>query len=256
MLRVHQYRFVVESMLTHKAPCRKRYIILAFPYLSKTNRKRLQYLIAQPLWGDIEASVLFNTLNTLSSMEDSDSVSFGPRYWQCLGDTLREALSILPPDDQVCDSITNELLKLDYMRNNYLMHQSVLSQRAYSMDLVINTVVVSGLLRDVADIQDVLRQSIAITTPEPNLRQYLQDQLDQPNSCLSITTAKRHKLTLHMAWCLSQQAVYKGLMEGDAVASWRTLDLSPLAGPLSGIYREPYALKNTCHFLRFGFVSV
>ena len=105
-----------------------------------------------------------------------------------------------------------------------------MGQKAYSMESMINAVLMSGFLRDAKDAMLVLRCALQVCVPEPSVREYLLQLLSQTKTLMSAASMYRHRLTVHMGYCLMQQDDMAELLGSGAMVTWRTLDLSPKAG--------------------------
>ena len=55
------------------------------------------------------------------------------------------------------------------------MYRARLARNAYQMDILVNTIVLSGLLRDTHDIGDALDIAIELCIQEPSMKAYFKD---------------------------------------------------------------------------------
>ena len=108
--------------------------------------------------------------------------------------------------------------------------ESRMSRQSLEVEYVVNAVCLAGLLRSADVFGDVLRLSLELSVPEPNLRKHLLGLLKIKRQHASSTTLRRHKLTLHMSWCRFQQEEIKSFLVNDEFVCWATFDLSPAAG--------------------------
>jgi len=155
----------------HAILCAHRYWhVWGFPFIPKHKRQRSSYAIGQALWQGME-------MDGDIVGDENEVEPFGPSNLLDVADSLRQCLPMIPDGDQNQDLLKFHIRKLDTMRNNFLLSRALLSRRAFAMDNIINLVVVAGLMRDVTDLPDVLKMSLQVSIPEPNLRAYFMELL-------------------------------------------------------------------------------
>lgn len=143
----------------------------------------------------------------------------------------RQHIEAVPGAEDLLDVVGNHIKRLQGMRDNLMLHRDHLARRAFKMDILVNTIILSGLLRDSQDMGDALDMAIELCVPEPNLKAYFKDLRRQPHSTMSSTTIKRHRLTLNMAFCAVSHEVFEQMEgQGGSMVAWRTMDLSPGGG--------------------------
>ena len=102
---------------------------------------------------------------------------------------------------------------------------------AFQIDVFINCVLASGLLKSVASTKKVVEHAINATVREPALREHFLAQLRATHSIPGRSTLYRHRLSLHMGFCRMLQNISEVLVSSKGgLASWRSLDLSPEGG--------------------------
>lgn len=74
------------------------------------------------------------------------------------------------------------------------------------------------ILRNLADFSEVVRWGLRAGVSDAALRQHLLAELDRPHALPSPTTLRRHRLTLHMGFCMWEQTRTNELLERGCVA--------------------------------------
>jgi hypothetical protein len=199
-----------------------------FPYLEHHERRGQSYHLGKPLWGSLEIG------EVIRSHMDNDTDPFAPSDFADVAETLRQCVALLPGDDNAFESlradISQHVHRLQSARDHFLLHQARLTARAYQLDVLVTTVLMSGLLREAGDMGAVLDHAIDVVIPEPKLREYLKGLHKTDHRTLGRSAIHRHRLTLHMAFCLHLQDAHEIMLQAGPVVCWRTLDLSPQAG--------------------------
>ena len=149
-----------------------------------------------------------------------------------IADSLRRCRQHIGADGALLlDVVGHHIQCLQGMRDNLVMYRARLARNAYQMDILVNTIILSGLLRDTHDIGEALDIAIELCVAEPSLKAYFKDLRRQPRSTMSSTTIKRHRLTLNMAFCALSHEVFEQMEgRGGSMVAWRTMDLSPGGG--------------------------
>lgn len=88
---------------------------------------------------------------------------------------------------------------------------------------------ISGYLHSNDGFVEVLRHACAIIVPEPLLREYLLKKLDGPMAIPSPTTLYRHRLTVHIGWCLWMSALQAAILHSEfGIARFGRVDRTDL----------------------------
>ena len=115
------------------------------------------------------------------------------------------------------------------LRNTMFLDEVTRSRRAYNHELLIESVILSGMLRNCTDTTEVVLRAAEIIIPEPRIRQHFTTLVKQ-HGIPAPSTLLRHRLTMHMTFCLELSRIVVEMLCTGMVASWRTLDLSPKGG--------------------------
>ena len=138
----------------------------AFPYLSGRARSGHSYKLGKPLWGNIEPGLPMSLHSDLAFNN-----TFGSPELQTVADILRQALSLLPEGlGQLKEEARFYINMMQDMRDHSVQADAAMTRRAFSLSLIIECVVASGLLRDAGDLKEIVVRCVNITCSEPRLR--------------------------------------------------------------------------------------
>ena len=146
-----------------------------------------------------------------------------------VANTLRVLLAQLPPGNEMLEMHTRSAIAHMQAARDHNYLRAVHRARNFSMDTIVQTVALSGLLRDVRDIKETIGFAIGLSVPDPKMREFYKESLDKQGANLSVSSIWRHRLTLTMALCCHRQSQYNFMGNG-TFTTWRTLDLTPLRG--------------------------
>ena len=83
-----------------------------------------------------------------------------------------------------------------------LLQRTALTRRAHALDVLLNSIVFSGLLRSAYDLREATEYALDITIRDDSLRRYFKSLLQDRALAMSKSTIQRHRLTVTFAWCL------------------------------------------------------
>lgn len=154
----------------------------------------------------------------------------GPTLMQHSSDVLRCFLhgQERPGRDKQKDA-AEIIVHLQRMRDNLLRAQRHRTTQAYSMQLLVNCLLLSGALRS-PDILHGVLLGLCSTIRDPSVRQYFVDSAKARGALPRVSVLKSHRLSLVIGRCVQQQhTVEEGLASGGWVV-YRTVDASPQGG--------------------------
>ena len=115
-------------------------------------------------------------------------------------------------------------------RRDFAYLQSLGQTRlGFDMEFLISVLLAGGFLRQTSDIREGLHHAVHIIARDPAFRQHCLHSLAMPRSVPSPTTVRRHRLTLHIAYCRMEAERWGALLDGGMVR-WATADASPQHG--------------------------
>ncbi len=182
----------------------------------------------RPLWGHLNDR---DVANAVTGTPQDQGDEFNAEELQHLVDHLQESFAMAPLGSSLREALLHHACWIQIMRNSLAHKQTLLLNTAYDMELLIHTVMGSGLLRGAKKMKQLSEHCLNIVVDDPALRRHLLGVLTQPHAVPSRTTLYRHRLTFHLGWRHMLQALSEERhgREG-GIVTWRTLDLSPQAG--------------------------
>ncbi|CAE6948873.1 unnamed protein product [Symbiodinium microadriaticum] len=121
-------------------------------------------------------------------------------------------------------------------RESLLVEESRMSQRVYSMQTLVEAVLVSSRLRSVVDLGDVLRHGIRLVFREEGICRYFLSMLEHQYAVPKKSFLTKHRLTVIMAYVRALAEEVDELLDsnrtrtGESIVRWSTMDSSPQKG--------------------------
>ena len=155
---------------------------------------------------------------------------YSPELLLHLADTLRSVLPTCPPVERArCETTIAELAD---RRDKMLLQMLERDRHVHSIDLIIESVLLSSMLRSAADLLDVIKAALRVAVPDAGVAARYLRLLEQKHQVPAVTTLRRHRFTLltgFYRWQASQLALF--LKEsGNKFIRWATADASPQGG--------------------------
>jgi hypothetical protein len=222
---------IVMSMpVPHAVLCVSRvWSSWAFPFMMGSERRGHLFNLMQPLWqslGNISAQTL---------VPDAVDESLSAELLFEAANLLRVCLGKLPQESAnvLGDQLSYHVNWMQSMRDGLVrqtFHRKLTG--AFDIEIIIKSVLMSGYLKNSANMLKVLRHAVALLAADPMLRSHLMSILDnQAYIVPSPTTLRRHRLTLNLGYCRWLQDISETLLNcSGGVVRWGTLDKSPMKG--------------------------
>lgn len=155
-------------------------------------------------------------------LEAMDSVDkFQPDELQKLADLLRGSYRAQPSVE-----IAEQIRWLERRRDIALRQRLLQTQFAFDLEFLVSCLVLAGFLRNMAAFSEALRFAICVGVYDVALRNHILSDLRVPRAVPSTTTLRRHRLTVHMGFCLWEQQHHEALVQHGCVR-YGTVDSSP-----------------------------
>lgn len=154
----------------------------------------------------------------LRSTDSIDGLS--PDSLDQLANVLRRSYARVPSEE------VRQHLCWIQRRRDILMLQTTRRTRAFALECLISCVVFAGFLRAMGQMAEALRFVVFAAVHDPSLRGHILQQMEAPRMLPSATTLRRHRLTVHMAYCMYEQQLYDNFLQRGCVR-FCTVDSSP-----------------------------
>ena len=121
-------------------------------------------------------------------------------------------------------------------RETLLVEEARMSQRVYSMQTLVEAVLLSSRLRSVTDLGDVLRQGIRLVFREEGICRYFLSMLEHKYAVPKRSYLSKHRLTVIMAYVRALAEEVDELLDrnrtgtAESIVRWSTMDSSPQKG--------------------------
>lgn len=154
-----------------------------------------------------------------------DEFEFSAPTVQAIADQLRCQYEQAPSEELA------GLIRFVQNRRDAMIRAAALqSQLAFEMDILVQTLLAGGYLRDMANLAEALTFGLYAVVKDPALLQHLLESL-HGRVLPSPTTLRRHRLTLHIGWCRYEAEVFDAFLKSpNGCVRWGTLDASPQGG--------------------------
>ena len=116
------------------------------------------------------------------------------------------------------------------MREGMLDTSSMVHQRAFAMEHLLNCLLAGGFLKAATGLRSSLLFGLRAAVRDEQVREFYEDLLVSPHAVPSATTLIRHRLTIHLAWCVQQQGILGSMLDRGGLTRFGTLDGSPQSG--------------------------
>ena len=200
----------------------------AFPVLLGRRAGGQRSGLVKKLWAHITQETLASAAAGRSAMFKD---SFGADDLLSVAETFQQCLQLQSCDGELRELVKHHLGWLLNMRANLQSRQMGVTKKAYDLDVLIKSVVASGLLTQASHLRTIFELAIDVSVGDPPLRDHLKQLLGCQGALPGQATLYRHRLTLHMGLCSIAQDFNKSLVGSrGGLVSWRTLDLSPQGG--------------------------
>ncbi|CAE7662441.1 unnamed protein product [Symbiodinium sp. CCMP2592] len=121
-------------------------------------------------------------------------------------------------------------------RESLLVEEARMSHRVYSMQTLVEAVLVSSRLRSTADLGDVLRHGIRLVFREEGVCRYFLSLLERKYAVPKKSYLTKHRLTVILAYARALAEEVDELLDrnrtatGESIVRWSTMDSSPQKG--------------------------
>lgn len=112
------------------------------------------------------------------------------------------------------------------MRDLIVQRAAQQKHRAFTLDFLISCLAFAGYLRSFGKMSETLTFAISAGVRDASLRKHILDQLRIARAIPSATTLRRHRLTLHCAYCMCEQERNDTFLV-DGCVRYCTVDSSP-----------------------------
>ena len=156
-------------------------------------------------WGSQGFNYIPLLVSPAGPVEEADALpmAFGPEQLQDVCNLIRR---LVDGDDTLADEAKTHVLSLDRQRRALLHVAEKRLTLAYDMVFMVQCMVLSGLLIDVADLRSAVLLSVNLALGrDPIIIDFFENLLQKPKSLPGHSTIYRHRLTLHIAFCKVQQ---------------------------------------------------
>ena len=205
---------------------------VGFPLCSGPQARGTRIGIARPLWQHVDGAARAAAL-TRAAGRLGDVREISMETLANLSASFRSCVSDQPVGADVRRNIEDHLRWLHGIQMSMLVASVRRTWRIHSMSNLVNTVIASGWLREVRGLKQVFLSALRTIITEPEILAHYTKLLDDPKSkaVASRATLYRHRLTIHMGYCLQRQAQLSEMLESPGgITCWRTMDLSPQGG--------------------------
>lgn len=154
--------------------------------------------------------------------------AMSPDLLQDLADSMRSAVAGLAPGH---DLVKFHVSWLQQMRDNMLLEQVRRSRSVFRMADLLQTMLLSGMLRQNDRMKFAIETSLRVAVHEDTLRNYYLTMLRETQTVPGRSTLFRHRLTIHTAFCRFQALELSRMLDtAGGVVRWGTVDTSPQGG--------------------------
>ena len=143
-------------------------------------------------------------------------------------DDLADALRTHPA--AATEEVQENILWLQQRRDHCFRQLAMSSYRQFRMDKMVESVIVGGMSKSASMFRDVVAWAARAAVTDPQLRAAILEQMARPHAFPSPTSLRRHRLTLHMGYCMWQRQLNEALLSKGPCISYRTVDSSPQGG--------------------------
>ena len=183
----------------------------------------LGYSLIKPLLSEVDvAGLCRDARETCQEMGDSDIgdlLSENGLY--VLLNTLRRAYA-----DHPSEQLAQQIRWFQRRRDMVLEGRLQSTRKAYAMELIVNSLLLAGFLRNVGHYADALRFATVAAIQDPALQKHVLSGLFKVKASPSPSTLRRHQLTIHMGHCLLEQELTARFLEKGCVR-YSQVDSSP-----------------------------
>ena len=174
----------------------------------------LGYSLIKPLLSEVDvAGVCRDARETCQEMGDSDTVDLlSANGLYVLLNTLRRAYA-----DHPSEQLAQQIRWFQRRRDLILEGTLQSTRKAYSMELIVNSLLLAGFLRNVGHYADALRFATVAAIQDPALQKHILSGLFMVKASPSPSTLRRHQLTIHMGHCLLEQELTARFLEKGCV---------------------------------------
>ena len=157
-----------------------------------------------------------------------------PHRFQDIADMLRKFAAAssdsMAPDEQ--QTLHGYIKWLQSLVKNLAMTSTTTMEKvgkrwAYCMDIVVQSVMLAERVKNPGHMLEVIETSIRLSLPEVLANFYI-ERLRSTANRPKKTSVNRHRLTFHMAWCLTVRELNREIIEGCSFAAYQTTDSSAL----------------------------
>ena len=124
-------------------------------------------------------------------------------------------------------TVVDHIRWLQGKRDAMVLESCRCHRQIFDMEHIVSSVLASSFLRSASDLSDVLEQALRVCIKDTEVCAYFIEKLYVDRIAPSPTTLRRHRLTLHLGFCLWQQELNDALLAGAGPVTWRTVDSSP-----------------------------
>ena len=148
-----------------------------------------------------------------------------PDTLQAIADFIRKAAQEVP--HLACEAATHVAL-LQNTVDSLVQDAQATSRRAFSLETLVHSLIISGYLHNSADMRDLLRSALRVCIRVPELLEHFDSLHCKPRRVPGASTLYRHRLTVHIAFCRWVSNVNNPIvLDESGFCRWGTLDSSP-----------------------------
>ena len=124
------------------------------------------------------------------------------------------------------------IAELEDRRQEMLLQKFEHDRHIHSIDLIIDSVLLSSMLRSATDLLDVIKGAVRIAVPDKAVATRYLHLLGQKHQVPAATTLRRHRFTLLTGFCRWQASKLTAFLKesGGEFVRWATADASPQGG--------------------------
>ena len=142
-----------------------------------------------------------------------------------LANTLRRLYATSPSDE-----VRNQIYWLQHRRDAIVCESVVRTQSAYDLSFLLECLVMSGYLKNADTLKAAVRHAVGIGVRDPALQHHVMSRLRGDHVMPSGRTLRRHRLTLHIAFCRFEAELYENMRADGGYSRFGTMDSSPQGG--------------------------
>ena len=148
-----------------------------------------------------------------------------PDTLQAVADFIRKAARELP---HLSDEASQHVALLQDTVDSLVQDAQATSRRAFALETLIHSLIVSGYLHNSAEMRDLLRAALRVCVRVPQLLEHFDNMLCKPRRVPGASTLYRHRLTVHVAFCRWVSHMNNPIvLDESGFCRWGTLDSSP-----------------------------